>query len=63
MPVRVMRIPIREQLGALILFSSLVGLAVVSIAIWVSDISKGCATRANLNRLEVTFCNFVIDVR
>ncbi|KAF2454699.1 hypothetical protein BDY21DRAFT_352485 [Lineolata rhizophorae] len=30
-----MRIPIREQLGALVLISSLIGLAVISIAIWV----------------------------
>lgn len=30
-----MRIPIREQLGAIILLSSLLGLGVISIATWV----------------------------
>lgn len=31
-----MRIPIREQLGALVMLASLIGLAVISIATWVS---------------------------
>lgn len=30
-----MRIPIREQLGCLVLLASLIGLAVIAIATWV----------------------------
>jgi hypothetical protein len=31
-----MRIPIREQLGCLVLLASLIGLAVIAIATWVT---------------------------
>jgi osomolarity two-component system sensor histidine kinase SLN1 len=31
-----MRIPIREQLGCLVLLASLIGLAVIAIATWVA---------------------------
>lgn len=32
-----MRIPIREQLGCLVLLASMIGLAVVAIATWVPN--------------------------
>lgn len=32
-----MRIPIREQLGVLVLFTSLLALAVISISTWVNN--------------------------
>lgn len=34
-----MRVPIREQLGVLVLLSSLIGLAVIAIATWVQNAS------------------------
>jgi osomolarity two-component system, sensor histidine kinase SLN1 len=47
-----MRIPIREQLGLVILLSSLIGLAVVSIATWVSNHSFVLSVRSS--RLSLT---------
>lgn len=47
-----MRIPIREQLGLLILLSSLIGLAVVSIATWISNYKFVLSIRAT--RLSLT---------
>lgn len=32
-----MRIPIREQLGCLVLLASMIGLAVIAIATWVTN--------------------------
>ena len=32
-----MRIPIREQLGCLVLLASMIGLAVVAVATWVTN--------------------------
>jgi osomolarity two-component system sensor histidine kinase SLN1 len=36
-----MRIPIREQLGCLVLLASLIGLAVIAIATWVRTTRLG----------------------
>ena len=47
-----MRIPIREQLGLLILLSSLIGLAVVAIATWVTNHNFVLAIRSS--RLSLT---------
>ncbi|ORY14205.1 putative histidine kinase HHK5p [Clohesyomyces aquaticus] len=47
-----MRIPIREQLGCLVLFASLIGLAVVAIATWVTNHSFVLSLRAT--RLTLT---------
>ncbi|KAJ9648252.1 Histidine kinase osmosensor [Coniosporium tulheliwenetii] len=46
-----MRIPIREQLGALVLFASLVGLAVISVATWLTNRSFVLDVRST--RLEL----------
>lgn len=46
-----MRIPIREQLALLILLSALIGLAVISIATWISNhhfVLSICASRLAL---------------
>lgn len=45
-----MRIPIREQLGCLVLLSSLIGLAVIAIATWVGTSWLQCGTRRNLTQ-------------
>jgi len=38
-----MRIPIREQLGCLVLLASLIGLAVIAIATWVgNEATRSC---------------------
>ncbi|EMC99316.1 hypothetical protein BAUCODRAFT_146280 [Baudoinia panamericana UAMH 10762] len=47
-----MRIPIREQLGLLILLSSLIGLAVVSVATWISNHNFVLSIRSS--RLSLT---------
>ncbi|KAK1091938.1 Histidine kinase osmosensor [Friedmanniomyces endolithicus] len=47
-----MRIPIREQLGLLILLSSLIGLMVVSVATWISNHSFVLSIRSS--RLSLT---------
>lgn len=36
-----MRIPIREQLGCLVLLASMIGLTVVAIATWVESLELG----------------------
>jgi hypothetical protein len=39
-----MRIPIREQLGCLVLLASMIGLAVIAIATWVhGESSAACS--------------------
>lgn len=46
-----MRIPIREQLALLILLSALIGLAVISIATWISNhefVLSICSSRLSL---------------
>lgn len=55
-----MRIGIREQLGLLVLFASLVSLAVISVAVWVENeqyvlsiTSKGLSLTASLKAAEI----------
>ncbi|KAF1955264.1 osmolarity two-component system protein sln1 [Byssothecium circinans] len=48
----VMRVPIREQLGCLVLLSSLIGLAVIAIATWITNHNFVLALRST--RLSLT---------
>lgn len=48
-----MRIPIREQLGLLVLLASLIGLAVIAIATWVgSTVLTGIIMHSAVSRLD-----------
>ncbi|KAF1971569.1 hypothetical protein BU23DRAFT_555750 [Bimuria novae-zelandiae CBS 107.79] len=49
-----MRIPIREQLGCLVLLSSLIGLAVIAIATWVTNHNFVLEVRSNALSLRAT---------
>ena len=49
-----MRIPIREQLGCLVLLSSLIGLAVIAIATWVTNHNFVLGVRSNALALRAT---------
>lgn len=46
-----MRIPIREQLGCLVLFASTIGLAVIAIATWLTNHSFVLGIRSGYLRL------------
>jgi osomolarity two-component system sensor histidine kinase SLN1 len=47
-----MRIPIRVQLGSIILLSSLIGLAVISIAVWIT--THNFVLKLRVSRLALT---------
>lgn len=49
-----MRVPIREQLGCLVLLSSLIGLAVIAIATWITNHNFVLGVRSNALALRAT---------
>jgi hypothetical protein len=58
-----MRIPIREQLGCLVLLASMIGLAVIAIATWLTNHSfvlgircEGAAAARQTRSVSVCVC-------